>query len=279
MARNRKSRLLEALVGSVPFMTATRAAFVILAALLPVSAPAQITIIPAAPKALESVRIEVPSEILEAAVPRCDTDARQNTMSMSGNRITVTVVDVGRQPTNFNLCSRVIQPLGQLPAGDYSVDVKMVSTSGQPLATVGSATFAVRARWPGEAAWNFTDLWWDPAESGWGLNIVQHSSGVIFATWFVYGSDGTPVWYVAPDVRTLEGSSFQGSVYRTTGPEVCLQDSLGGLSCPPFDPAAVTRTHVGSVGIGFWTNTYDFASVIFSIDGKVWRRVVQRQGF
>lgn len=275
----RKPRLLEALVGSVPLIAATRAGFVILAALLPVSAPAQITIIPAAPKALESVRIEVPSQVLDAAVPRCQTDARENSMSMSGNRITLTVVDVGRQPTDFSICARVVQPLGQLPAGEYSVDVKMVSTSGQPLATVGSATFTVRARWPGEAVWNFTDLWWDPAESGWGLNIVQHASGVIFATWFVYGSDGSPVWYVASDVRTRNGSSFQGSVYRTTGPEVCLQEFLGGHSCPPFDPAAVTRTPVGSVSIGFWTGTYDFASVIFSIDGKVWMRVVQRQGF
>jgi len=36
---------------------------------------------------------------------------------------------------------------------------------------------------------NYSDLWWNPAESGWGISITQHNA-TIFAAWFVYGSSG-----------------------------------------------------------------------------------------
>ena len=36
---------------------------------------------------------------------------------------------------------------------------------------------------------NYQDLWWVPAESGWGINISQQGD-VMFATWFIYGANG-----------------------------------------------------------------------------------------
>ena len=41
----------------------------------------------------------------------------------------------------------------------------------------------------GKAA-DYTDIWYLPAESGWGVNMVQ-SDNFIFATFFIYGP-GTP---------------------------------------------------------------------------------------
>jgi len=38
---------------------------------------------------------------------------------------------------------------------------------------------------------DYTDLWYLPAESGWGVNVVQQND-IVFATFFVYGPDGTP---------------------------------------------------------------------------------------
>jgi len=43
---------------------------------------------------------------------------------------------------------------------------------------------------------DYTDLWYIPTESGWGLNVIQQGN-VMFATLFVYGTDNTPRWYVA----------------------------------------------------------------------------------
>ena len=47
---------------------------------------------------------------------------------------------------------------------------------------------------------DFSDLWFNPAESGWGVNL-NHQMDVIFATLFVYGPDGKAKWYVASDLR------------------------------------------------------------------------------
>jgi hypothetical protein len=41
-----------------------------------------------------------------------------------------------------------------------------------------------------------SELWWEPAESGWGIQFVQTDS-TIFATLHVYGPQSQPAWYVA----------------------------------------------------------------------------------
>ena len=49
------------------------------------------------------------------------------------------------------------------------------------------------------SATNYQDLWWAaPAESesGWGVNFT-HQGDMIFATWFTYDVDGTPLWLSA----------------------------------------------------------------------------------
>ena len=68
-------------------------------------------------------------------------------------------------------------------------------------------------------SFNLQDLWWNPAENGWGLNLTQHGD-TMFATLFVYGSDGSPQWYVMSSGARVPGNflSFSGTLYRTTGP-------------------------------------------------------------
>jgi hypothetical protein len=72
------------------------------------------------------------------------------------------------------------------------------------------------------AAGEYTDLWWNPQESGWGANIVQQGE-TAFVTLFVYGPDGEPTWYVAPAARTFAFDAsgrpaLRGTLYRTKGP-------------------------------------------------------------
>lgn len=90
---------------------------------------------------------------------------------------------------------------------------------------------------------DYSDLWWNPLESGWGMNVVQQGE-VAFVTLFVYGPDGKPTWYVASDARAFALDSagnpaFRGTLYKTTGPW------LGG----PFDPSQVTVQAVGQLVI------------------------------
>ena len=63
-------------------------------------------------------------------------------------------------------------------------------------------------------ATDFTDIWFSPQESGWGVNVVQ-SDNFLFLTFFIYGDDKQPTWYTAS--LTWDGARYAGNVYHTSG--------------------------------------------------------------
>ncbi len=168
--------------------------------------------------------------------------------------------------------------MGQFPEGSYQVDVQVESPGGTVIRNVGSASFSVAPRSSADPLWNLTDLWWNPDESGWGINMVQHPSGVLFATWFVYAADGRATWYVIPDARPIGlGTGFRGLVYRTTGPAFCADNEpCIGLR---FNPAAVNVVQVGEASIDFFSYDYERAILSITVDGKTVSRTVRRQSF
>jgi hypothetical protein len=92
-------------------------------------------------------------------------------------------------------------------------------------------------------ATNYQDLWYaTPAESesGWGVNLT-HQGDTIFATWFTYDVDGTPMWLSAT-LGKLGANAYTGALIRTSGP---------AFNAIPFDPNAVTRTAAGMATIAF----------------------------
>ena len=112
---------------------------------------------------------------------------------------------------------------------------------------------------------DYTDLWWNPSESGWGM-AVSHQYGVMFLAWFVYDGSGNPVWYVASNC-TVSGSSCSGKLYRTTGP------AFG----PTFDPSRVQVFEVGTVTATF--GDANSGSLSYTIDGVTSSKKIQRQLF
>ena len=116
---------------------------------------------------------------------------------------------------------------------------------------------------------DFSDLWWNPNESGWGVNLIQQND-VIFVTMFVYGPTGQPTWYVGP-ATTFTGSSggiitFTGPLYTTTGPY------FGAAS---FNPAQVTSRQVGA--ISFAAGQVSSGAISYTVDGVSVTKSVQRQ--
>lgn len=113
---------------------------------------------------------------------------------------------------------------------------------------------------------NFTDQWWNPQESGWGIAVLQQYD-TLFIDLFVYGSDNRPTWYTASlKQQTQSGRSlFTGDLYRTTGPW------FGSF----FNPAAVQNHFVGT--ISFDADSTDFATLTYSVDGIFVAKAVQRQ--
>jgi hypothetical protein len=115
---------------------------------------------------------------------------------------------------------------------------------------------------------NYSDLWWIPAESGWGANVTQQDN-LLFVTFFVYGPSGQPVWYSATLGFAGEGlngnKSFTGDLYQTTGPW------FGG----PFDPGQVAYRRVGT--LTFASNATSTAVLQYSVDGVIVTKNIQRQ--
>ena len=62
---------------------------------------------------------------------------------------------------------------------------------------------------------DYTDIWYNPSESGWGVNVVQ-SDAFIFLTFFIYGADNKPTWYTGQVMQDSSGN-FNGPLYSTDG--------------------------------------------------------------
>lgn len=59
---------------------------------------------------------------------------------------------------------------------------------------------------------NYSDIWWNPDSSGWGLNF-QHLGDDLFLTWYTYDTDGEAVFYNSATRRQADGS-FSGELRR-----------------------------------------------------------------
>jgi len=90
------------------------------------------------------------------------------------------------------------------------------------------------------AATNYQDIWWagtsaNPGtEQGWGINFAQQG-GTVFASWFTYDLDGTPLWLVA----TL-APGVPGNLYRPSGPRFDAYDKNQFEANAPVGTMTVT---------------------------------------
>ena len=100
----------------------------------------------------------------------------------------------------------------------------------------------------------YTDVWYRASTLGFGYNVFQ-TENLIFVTFFVYGADGKPTWYVA----TLEYNgtdAFTGDVYATTGT----------YFAQPWNPANYGETVAGTAT--FTPSSPYQATFSFTITGK-----------
>lgn len=113
------------------------------------------------------------------------------------------------------------------------------------------------------AATNVNGLWWNPAESGWGVTFTQQAN-IIFVTLFTYDANGQARWYVASDCR-VSGNGCAGDFYAVTG---------GSSPVVPWSPTlAVARVGVFTASFADVNN----GSVSYSINGVNGSKAVTRQ--
>ena len=111
---------------------------------------------------------------------------------------------------------------------------------------------------------DWTDLWFNPQESGWGINF-SHQYNTLFATMFIYENDRSPHWVVASEMNG-SGNAYSGGLYQTSGP---------GFSGPWT--GGVTQTAVGSMSVNF--TSIGTATLSYSVGATTVTKNIQRQTF
>ncbi len=101
---------------------------------------------------------------------------------------------------------------------------------------------------------DFSDMWWNPNESGWGVSLVQHPSNRVYAIWFTYDpreaegatpgtADYRPLWIVMNGGTWTSPTTLTGNAFVTYG-------------TPFFQPWSAGNLRLTQVG----TFTFNFSS-------------------
>lgn len=99
---------------------------------------------------------------------------------------------------------------------------------------------------------DYTDMWGTQGENGWGLSIVQHGNNKLFAVWFTYDADGSPLWLVMPGGEWKSVSDYEGPLYRGTGPAYTKSFDEKQVNLQPVGTASL---RFAASGAGTWTAT------------------------
>lgn len=118
------------------------------------------------------------------------------------------------------------------------------------------------------SGYDVSDLWWNPNEAGWGMQLVQQNS-TVFATIFVYDQLGVPYWYVS--TMAFGGLTGNGNPIYTGA----LYETRGSYFAQPFNPAQTTVNQVGS--ITFSASNTAQAVLTYTVNGVQVIKNVQRQ--
>jgi lysyl endopeptidase len=112
---------------------------------------------------------------------------------------------------------------------------------------------------------NYQDLWWNPNESGWGINIT-HQGDIIFATLFDYDATGHATWWVLANGAKTGTGNYSGDLYTVKGPV---------FNASPW--SATMATKVGTMSLQFASGTT--GTLTYSVNGVTVTKQIQRQVF
>lgn len=114
---------------------------------------------------------------------------------------------------------------------------------------------------------NFSGIWWNKNESGWGINFAQQGE-IIFAAMYVYNTAGRPTWYTsAMTAGATTPGAFTGDLFEATGPY------FGGT----FNPANVTSRRVGTMS--FNGPSFNAGTLTYNVDGVPVTKAIEQLAF
>ena len=115
------------------------------------------------------------------------------------------------------------------------------------------------------AATNYQDLWWDPNESGWGLNIA-HQGNTLFVLLYVYDASGQPMWFSMSNGALVSTRTWSGRLFRATGP---------AFNANPWTTS--TATDVGQMTVMF--NDGETGALTYTVNGAQVTKSIRRTVF
>ena len=117
-----------------------------------------------------------------------------------------------------------------------------------------------------DGATNYTDMWWDPSTSGWGIHVL-HVDEKLYGQWYTYEAPDRAVFMLLDLTRQADGS-YAGKVYRQKD---------GGRpfkASPSNQPSQPGSEEIGSASLIFLDGNR--AEFDFVIGGREGHHVVQR---
>jgi hypothetical protein len=156
-----------------------------------------------------------------------------------------------------------------VPAGTivFSYNVEGVSASKQLTRLAFGNDVPHWGGWANTGAPDFTDLWWNPNESGWGVSVTQHGNTAFYRV-FVYDTDNRPLLFIVSATASNGGATFSGPITMTTGP---------WFGSSPFDPSQVTRTTAGTATLTF--SDYNNGVLTYTVNGVTKTKAITRNVF
>jgi len=171
---------------------------------------------------------------------------------------TQTTVTAGRVELRFDASGNL--SFGFQVAGEAGQQrqLEVLRLASTPL----SCRFTAASR---ATATNFSDLWWNPIESGWGLTLL-HQGSQIFLAWYTYANDQQPQWLTSVLVRQPNGQ-FRGALNRALTGTPFSTPPVGAVTSFPLP-------EVGSVSLNFsdgQTGVFEY-----NVDGVTQTKPIQR---
>ena len=195
------------------------------------------TLVPAQPTSFETVNLRM-------TVDSC-------TFVPGSVRVTM-ISNIAHVTQSLNNCFAPGTPqvvdvqLGAFPAGNYRVDLYATPQITTP--PIEQIAFQVRDPAqaavfppPGRPLTDYTGVWYNPEESGWGVSLFQGPAHTMFGLLYVYDGANRPEWYSLQGGKWTDFMTWTATVFRTTGP------SFAGT----FNASQVNYVQAGTAKLDF----------------------------
>lgn len=116
------------------------------------------------------------------------------------------------------------------------------------------------------AATDYSGIWWNSSESGWGMTVARQNN-MNFATIYSYDASGNPTWYVASSCPVV-GAACSGALYSISG---------GAPLTSAWSGSSLVLTPVGTLNLSF--SDLNTGTMAYTLNGANGSRAIARQVF